>query len=99
MTVGWASYALAKSPLNVMLLDKLYSRITADDRTMIILISSYYGWEQLQAQEQGLVRQGEAKENHAAQELGARTCMEIMQAPDLAKGKKSARQMRGQESL
>jgi len=48
MTVGWASYALAKSQLNVMLLDKLYSRITtntADDRTMIILISSYYGWE------------------------------------------------------
>ena len=48
MTVGWESYALAKSQLNVMLLDKLYSRITtntADDRTMIILISSCYGWE------------------------------------------------------
>ena len=28
MTVGWESYALAKSQLNVMLLDKLYSRIT-----------------------------------------------------------------------
>ena len=27
MTVGWESHALAKCQLNVMLLDKLYSRI------------------------------------------------------------------------